>query len=64
MELADAYCKVFSNESGYRVEHLEGVRETRILMDISEARKVLGFETEFTLESALIDMKNEINILE
>ena len=60
LELADAYCKVFSNESGYRVEHLEGVRETRILMDISEARKVLGFETEFTLESALIDMSKEI----
>lgn len=60
LELADMYCKVFSNPSGYCVEHLEGVRETRILMDISRAKAELGFEVEFTIESALIDMSKGI----
>ncbi len=60
LELAQAFCKVFDNKSGY--ECLTDKKEIveHYLMSGDLAKKELGFTPDFTLEGALSDMKGII----
>lgn len=59
VELAEAFCKVFDNQAGYRLltDKKELVYDYR--MDVSRAKTELGFETAYDLISAIVDLKKE-----
>lgn len=60
LELAKSFCKVFENPEGYRLLTDKKEDGLSFLMDVTLAAEQLGFCTQYSLESALADMKKEL----
>lgn len=56
-EIAECFCNVYENKAGIKYEGEAGKQGIRQYMDISKARKCLGFETEYRLEDAIREIK-------
>lgn len=56
LELAQSYCSVFENEKGYVLLDKPEVLEY-YLMNVKLAEKELGFKADYTVKTALEDMK-------
>ncbi len=61
LKLAQTFCRVFGNEGNYKV--LSGEKEDgeSWIIDTSKAEKILGFLSAYDIESAIRDMKNDID---
>ena len=57
-ELAEAFCEVFENKSGYELLEDKAEDCEYWLVDNSKAERELGFVPEFDLRKALTDMRN------
>ena len=62
LELAQTFCRVFNNEAGY--VFLSDKRENvyEYYMDTSLAKRELGFECKYDLNSAIADTKREMEL--
>ena len=59
-ELAETYCKVFENKAGFELLLDKPDVLTRHYMDVEKAKNELGFSAKYSLEKALIDMKERV----
>lgn len=57
IELAETYCKVFENEAGVELLRDKPDILTRHYMNVKKAENELGFSAKYSLEKALMDMK-------
>ena len=59
-QLAEAFCSAFDNKAGieYLMDKKEVVRD--YYMDVSRARDEIGFSCAYDLESALLDLRSEL----
>lgn len=60
LELAQAYCSVFENPEGIQMLPDKAEDGLSFLMDVTKARRQLGFHAVFHLADALCDMKREL----
>lgn len=60
-EIAEAFCKNCGNEGNIIHEPVKNEVTVRSYMDVSKAKKELGFGTQYDLESAIADMIREEN---
>lgn len=61
-ELAETYCRVFDNPQGYEILADKPEIVTRYYMNVEKAKRELGYETIYSLEQGLQDMKKMLNM--
>ncbi len=61
-ELAETYCRVFDNPQGYELLVDKPEIVTRYYMNVEKAKRELGYETIYSLEQGLQDMKKMLNM--
>lgn len=61
LELAQTFCKVFDNKAGYKnlVDKKEFGEDT--LLDMTKCQQILGFTPKYTIEKAVIDIRNKVS---
>ncbi len=57
LELAEAFCKIFENKLGYHLLTDKKEALDFYLMDVKLVKEKMGFETKYSLEDSLKDMK-------
>lgn len=60
LQLAQAFCSVFSNQGGFKLQPEKQEDGLVYCMDVSHAKEALGFTAEYGLYDALCDMKREL----